>query len=277
MNCLCCGRETNNPKYCSRSCSVRESNKKPKRKRSKQCKDCGTPILSPRTRCIDCYKKFWLISHRGIRLSDLQDKAKYQISAQVRNHARTVFSNTHDERKCHLCGYDKHIEVCHIKSINSFPPDAPITEVNDPSNLVGLCPNCHWEFDNGLATIRNHTPLRRSRYCIGPLRSTVPPSPTSHQAHNQSSACGQTQGSSPSNPTPYRTPSRDTAPGPCSQQHTSCSRPRIRPGPACSPPRRKTGSQRTGPRQVQTACRRGRQLYCGAIPDNGIRERWNAY
>jgi hypothetical protein len=37
-----------------------------------------------------------------------------------------------------------------MRSLTSFPLDTPIAVVNDLDNLVGLCPNCHWEFDHGL-------------------------------------------------------------------------------------------------------------------------------
>jgi len=53
------------------------------------------------------------------------------------------------EKKCHSCGYDKHVETCHRKPISSYPRCALISEINDPNNLMLLCPNCHWEYDNG--------------------------------------------------------------------------------------------------------------------------------
>jgi hypothetical protein len=34
--------------------------------------------------------------------------------------------------------------------LTSFPLETPISVVNALDNLVGLCRNCHWEFDNGL-------------------------------------------------------------------------------------------------------------------------------
>ena len=54
------------------------------------------------------------------------------------------------EYKCTSCGYDKHVEIHHIKSISSFIVDSTATlyDVNNPDNLVYLCPNCHWEIDN---------------------------------------------------------------------------------------------------------------------------------
>ena len=51
-------------------------------------------------------------------------------------------------KSCEQCGYDKHVEVCHIKPIQSFPSQTAIDIINDISNLIVLCPNCHWEFDN---------------------------------------------------------------------------------------------------------------------------------
>lgn len=55
-----------------------------------------------------------------------------------------------DFKSCTVCGYDVHVEVCHIKPISSFPQTATVAEVNDLTNLVGLCPNHHYEFDHGL-------------------------------------------------------------------------------------------------------------------------------
>lgn len=65
---------------------------------------------------------------------------------QVRQHARKVTSLR--PQRCEKCNYDKHVETCHIKPICSFEVDTPIDIVNADSNLVLLCPNCHWEHDN---------------------------------------------------------------------------------------------------------------------------------
>jgi hypothetical protein len=86
-------------------------------------------------------------------LSEIQHSAKYQISAQVRQRARYTYRNSERPKYCVNCGYNKHYEVCHIRAINDFPLDATIATVNDLSNLVALCPNCHWEFDHNLLTI----------------------------------------------------------------------------------------------------------------------------
>jgi hypothetical protein len=69
--------------------------------------------------------------------------------ARLRRDARRIYLAARPYR-CVRCGYDKHIEVCHKRALTSFPPETPILVVNAPDNLVGLCPNCHWEFDHGL-------------------------------------------------------------------------------------------------------------------------------
>lgn len=45
------------------------------------------------------------------------------------------------------------MEICHIKPISEFSDDTLIAIINHPDNIVILCPNCHWEFDNGLLKI----------------------------------------------------------------------------------------------------------------------------
>jgi|694.fasta_scaffold72324_7 hypothetical protein len=65
---------------------------------------------------------------------------------QVRQHARKITSMR--PQRCEKCGYDKHVETCHIEPICSFSMDVSINVVNAESNLILLCPNCHWEHDN---------------------------------------------------------------------------------------------------------------------------------
>lgn len=51
---------------------------------------------------------------------------------------------------CQHCGYSKHIEFCHIKSIADFDDNTTLREINSEHNVAILCPNCHWEFDNNI-------------------------------------------------------------------------------------------------------------------------------
>ena len=54
---------------------------------------------------------------------------------------------------CQNCGYNKHIEIAHIKPIKDFNENDTLWDVNNSTNLMALCPNCHWEFDSGNLTL----------------------------------------------------------------------------------------------------------------------------
>ena len=75
---------------------------------------------------------------------------------QIRKLAQKVFDNCNHGYKCAICGYNKHIEIAHIKAVSEFDDNSTINEINDPNNLIGLCPNHHWEYDNGLLDITSY-------------------------------------------------------------------------------------------------------------------------
>ena len=77
----------------------------------------------------------------------------FSARATIVKNARFVFDSNGKERKCAICGYDKHIEIAHIKSVASFDEYATIGEINSADNLIALCPNHHWEYDNGLLSL----------------------------------------------------------------------------------------------------------------------------
>lgn len=154
--CLVCKKEfvkKGNQKYCSTSCANRG---KPKRKVTlHSCNTCSKIIPLRSVFCKDCrligkhLRGGMLLSEKTIQEALYRSDAnKYGV---IRCHARNVVKNR--TQICHICKYDKHVEVCHIKDIGDFPLDTKIGVVNDPSNLVLLCPNCHWEFDHDLLQI----------------------------------------------------------------------------------------------------------------------------
>jgi len=159
-NCKQCGEETTNPSFCNRSCSASYGNiKSPKRKaKEKFCLDCGTS-LGKRTQlqyCLPC--------RRGRRAKsvlphttkgELKSKRSHYQSWRscVSNHARAVLGESGQDKQCIICGYDVYVEVCHINAVNGFPDDAMISEINELSNLIYLCRNHHWGFDNGILDI----------------------------------------------------------------------------------------------------------------------------
>lgn len=84
----------------------------------------------------------------------------------INQHARNVYNSRFKKQYCELCGYENFIDVAHIKPIASFSKDTPFFVVNTLSNLIGLCPNHHREFDNGyieLESIKSLVDARPTR------------------------------------------------------------------------------------------------------------------
>lgn len=157
MNCLNCSTETKNPKFCSSSCSASYNNHtKPKRTRSERfCKHCGEsvgPQLSRGARgfcCSDC--KPGQLSHT-LTLGELKGSGNANRGGRypmIRNWSRKTYIRSGRPMECFHCGYDYHVDICHIRDVSDFPLTATVEEVNDLSNLVALCRNHHWEFDHG--------------------------------------------------------------------------------------------------------------------------------
>ena len=152
MNCLNCGLEHANPKFCSMKCSAIYNNKlfvkRKKRSKSGLCKICSGPTYARYIYCDNCRTK-----DKDMTIKDACGRNDANRYNKIRVRARTAAKKAEILKSCFNCGYDKHVECCHVKDISSFPETTMVSEVNDISNLVGLCPNCHWEFDNHLLTI----------------------------------------------------------------------------------------------------------------------------
>ena len=52
--------------------------------------------------------------------------------------------------ECIECGYKLHVDVCHKKPISQFSINTKLKIVNSKKNLMYLCKNHHWEFDNNV-------------------------------------------------------------------------------------------------------------------------------
>ena len=167
MECLQCGEITNNPKFCSRSCSATYTNKKhPKRKRKTICGKDGCNLITKsykHTLCEDHWGE-----HNEWRVNNIKNKTigEYRnrnsvkgkhpswLHAGIRGLCRTWLKHL-SIKPCANCGYDKHVELCHIKGVSEFDDSALLCEVNSEENVIQLCRNCHWEFDNGLIELDN--------------------------------------------------------------------------------------------------------------------------
>jgi len=153
--CLTCNRKTKNPKFCSRSCAAKYSNKHyPKKTKQKYyCKICNIETGYRQQYCEKCNPN--IIDWSSITLKDCQEKRQYQGNSRIRTLARKLFCNSLRKQGCPFCGYDKHFEVHHIKSITEFNEDTSIAIINSLNNLIGLCPNHHWEVHNGFISVND--------------------------------------------------------------------------------------------------------------------------
>lgn len=153
--CKNCSKETKNPLFCSRSCSATFNNRIVKRRKKKirLCKKCSCEIFNRNTLCSTC-RSLQLVDWSLASYAEIA-KYKYQANSRIRDLARKSFLKSHSCVQCQKCGYDKHIEICHIKAINKFQDTDTVATINSPNNLLCLCPNCHWEFDHGHFTIND--------------------------------------------------------------------------------------------------------------------------
>ena len=148
-SCKNCNKVTASPKFCSRSCSVSYNNRlNPKRKPESKC-ECGKPIKSGRKYCKVCNTAG---QDMKLRQAIYEYHHKSSAFALVRGRARSI-AKCLNWSICSICGYDKHVEIAHRKPIASYPKDTLISEINNPKNLIALCPNCHWEFDNNMISV----------------------------------------------------------------------------------------------------------------------------
>lgn len=160
--CYHCGAETTNPKYCSKSCAAKQNNKTPKRKITKKCSKCDSIVRNYRSLLCEHHYQDYLNNKKENMLNlTIEDYTSRECIKKLHPsskfaHIRGLCRSWNKDKlllPCHVCGYSKHVELAHIKPLSSFEPTATLREVNDSHNIVQLCPNCHWEFDNGLITL----------------------------------------------------------------------------------------------------------------------------
>lgn len=146
INCLNCNKETTNPKFCGRSCSTSYNNQLyPKRFPTHFCNNCGKRLTHNSKLCNKCYQI--TISPKKLIFTNIKN-SNWGTSPYVRQHARKMYKNSGRPNYCAICRYDKHIEICHIKDIRSYVEGTLYEIINQDNNLIALCKNCHWEFDN---------------------------------------------------------------------------------------------------------------------------------
>ena len=139
--------------FCNAHCSAIYNNSRrlKKEKPQNKCVVCSLETPKPRKYCE---------SHRPRKSGTIGERTKGELfksrknwqcaRSAIRRHAEKIFDTSNVEHKCLICSYNKHVEICHKKSVSDFSDDTLIKVINDISNLVPLCRNHHWEFDNDL-------------------------------------------------------------------------------------------------------------------------------
>lgn len=145
--------------FCSRSCAAKFNNKgvahnKPKKRKCTRCNSFFKREKGYRSLlCPEC--KAQVIDYQSLTLKEYHSKnsIKNKHPSWKNAHIR-CFNRYWNKDKillpCANCGYTKHVELCHIKSITDFSESTTLGEVNHADNVIQLCPNCHWEFDHNL-------------------------------------------------------------------------------------------------------------------------------
>ena len=150
-------------RFCNRTCASKYGSSFVKREKiAKKCNRCEKEFIRENNYksllCPDCKKvedeKIQTIKAMTIR-EYLAKNAQYKEYCNKYSGIRYFCRNwlKHLKNKpCQNCGYSKHTEFCHIKEINKNL-DMTIGEINDESNILILCKNCHWKFDHGYLTL----------------------------------------------------------------------------------------------------------------------------
>lgn len=161
--CLRCGEKTNNPKFCGRSCSASFNNARgqsPKRNLEGACDRCDKSIPTRQKYCRECRievdrenrKVNWetatIDEYKGS--GNANEGGRYR---SIRGASRKSYIESGRPMECFVCGYDVHVDVAHIQAVSSFSGDTLLTVVNSLENLIALCKNHHWEYDNGILSL----------------------------------------------------------------------------------------------------------------------------
>lgn len=143
-------------KFCSQTCSAIYNNFQRAEQNPKFCQECSIFITKGKfcDNCLILVRKRNGLDFDTLTLADVKNKyGTAQYHSKIRGWARTTYFRHNHFKQCEYCRYDKHIDVCHILEVQSFPLNTTLSVVNALENLIGLCKNHHWEMDNGLLKI----------------------------------------------------------------------------------------------------------------------------
>ena len=149
-----------NQRFCSKSCSNAGVHRRVKRINNCSSAGCTNPVEYYTNKfCKQCKEKKSHLARNNSHGKLLENQTIAEASAKrigganaydsIRWAARQKMQTKIKEGTgCVSCGWSHHVQVCHIKAIKDYSKDTLVSEVNALSNLILLCPNCHWLFDN---------------------------------------------------------------------------------------------------------------------------------
>jgi len=173
--CVLCGRkitpnlgqklsEAKQKKFCNHVCAAKYNNsfrngvKYRGRANSKAiiCPECGGKKSTRSNMCKNCAIRDRLFGnlYKTTKGKLFGQRGYFRARALIQTHSLKMWRILDGGAECKICGYSKHIHVCHKKSVSSFSDESTILEINDIDNLIALCPNHHYEYDNGLLEIK---------------------------------------------------------------------------------------------------------------------------
>ena len=160
--------------YCSRSCSASTNNLFVQKNKPiiYMCVNCGKEYNRNKKNrsnkiCLDCKESkgnFPTLITDTIKNQTIKE---YCVSNEVHPSWRFArirglnrsWNKELTQYPCQVCGYNTHVELAHIKPLHSFSDETLLMDVNSSDNILVLCPNHHWEFDNGKLSLED-IPLR---------------------------------------------------------------------------------------------------------------------
>lgn len=139
-------------KFCCRSCAGSYNNYKYPKRVADECTfcHCGGRKDKRAELCHPCKTANTVDNQYSAMVKDFIYHGNARVKyAQIRKLARQFIELWEIPFTCERCGYELHVEVCHIIPIAEFEDHGRIIDVNNPNNLICLCRNCHWELDHG--------------------------------------------------------------------------------------------------------------------------------
>lgn len=177
LPCLNCGNEIQRMQweikkslnvFCSHKCFILFKSKNISKIENKISCECGNKKNIQAKKCKECS----LVVKTNLFFSktkrEIFEKSKNYFSARstICKNARYWIKKYNFEKKCLICSYDKHVETAHIISVMKAPDAFQMKAINSKENLMYLCPNHHWEFDNNFISIEQILKLKQQKQTI---------------------------------------------------------------------------------------------------------------